>query len=412
MAKLRKINKTIIQFYFSKIILKVKISLLIILQTLPLFAQKKSIITVKYPENYNIDSVSYSFFNGEGFKETLPDFKQNRIHQLTVNYYGDFTQLKISRSFLDTEGIGTIYDRMFYTNRDTSFITFGTYFLSGNEIYLGNSITENITDLNKLRTKMYEVYKDENELLNGTFLKIQSALSPDSIFFYQDIQRHLIKKILKNQLEYISSIPKDYGGLMVLEHLVSNSLCLHDSLLLATCQKLDSSLKTTKEYELLEQKIISSDCYRWGNLGGDEIANLDSLNQKKIKRPSLRGLDVNENEFDLDSTLGRRVLLNFWATWCGPCILEIPEIIKFKAKYPEIEIISVAWDTEAELVKTKMKELGITWKVIMMNEFIKNIYEIQSVPKSFFINEYGLIDAFFNGLISFEEMENSILNKN
>src|SRR3954463_12795480 len=50
---------------------------------------------------------------------------------------------------------------------------------------------------------------------------------------------------------------------------------------------------------------------------------------------------------------GRYVVLNFWATWCVPCIQEIPEIAAFAKAHPEVVVIGVAVDAEDNLAKVK-----------------------------------------------------------
>lgn len=67
--------------------------------------------------------------------------------------------------------------------------------------------------------------------------------------------------------------------------------------------------------------------------------------------------------FDLTDTAGQRhrladykgkyVVLNFWATWCVPCIQEIPEIAAFRKQHPEVVVLGVAIDAEDAVAKTK-----------------------------------------------------------
>lgn len=70
-------------------------------------------------------------------------------------------------------------------------------------------------------------------------------------------------------------------------------------------------------------------------------------------RPQLRVQTLSGKIFDLASARGRWVIVNFWATWCKPCISEMPAISKFVATHKEVTAIGVAWDKSprADIVK-------------------------------------------------------------
>jgi peroxiredoxin len=90
---------------------------------------------------------------------------------------------------------------------------------------------------------------------------------------------------------------------------------------------------------------------------------------------------------------GKVVLLNFWATWCGPCKAEIPSFIKMQEKYGArgLVIVGVALDEPAD-VRGYVRSSGINYPILIGDAGIANEYGgIRSIPTSFLIDREGKI---------------------
>lgn len=79
---------------------------------------------------------------------------------------------------------------------------------------------------------------------------------------------------------------------------------------------------------------------------------------------------------------GRWVVLNFWATWCVPCIQEIPEIAEFARTYPRVAVIGVAMDAENPAkVKQFAQKTGHTYPLVLANDAVeKQLGEPKALP--------------------------------
>ncbi len=96
---------------------------------------------------------------------------------------------------------------------------------------------------------------------------------------------------------------------------------------------------------------------------------------------------------------GKYVLIDFWGTWCGPCIASIPDIKKIRDAFSEndLEIISVAADNNLEKVKMFIKERGMNWTHLQQENNSKNkddltsIFNVSAFPTTILIDEKGLI---------------------
>ena len=100
------------------------------------------------------------------------------------------------------------------------------------------------------------------------------------------------------------------------------------------------------------------------------------------------GYKGNKSDF-----LGKWLVVNYWADWCPPCIKEIPEIVSFSKKYPEVEVFAFNFDRlEAEDLRPQIKKFGITYPSIITHP--KTVWGIQTpktLPATYFISPDGEI---------------------
>src|ERR1700675_33618 len=113
----------------------------------------------------------------------------------------------------------------------------------------------------------------------------------------------------------------------------------------------------------------------------------------------LEGLDG--KPLSLASERGKVVLLNFWATWCGPCRAEIPDLIALQEKYAgKLQIIGLTVDEDdAEVVKEAVARTGINYPVAMTSPEIRIKYGgVGALPTSFLLDSQGRVVQKHEGL--------------
>ncbi|MDZ7262437.1 MAG: TlpA family protein disulfide reductase [candidate division KSB1 bacterium] len=122
----------------------------------------------------------------------------------------------------------------------------------------------------------------------------------------------------------------------------------------------------------------------------------DSKQAPDFSLPNLEGKQVKLSDFK-----GKVIILDFWATWCPPCRMEIPDFIDLYKTYQDtgLVILGVALDQEGEkVVKPFAKKQGINYPILMGNAQVVQKYGgIQGIPTTFIINQEGKIITTFLG---------------
>ena len=109
---------------------------------------------------------------------------------------------------------------------------------------------------------------------------------------------------------------------------------------------------------------------------------------------------------------GKVVLLDFWATWCPPCRMEIPDFVELQKTYGEkgLVVVGVSLDEEgASVLKPFMKQFGINYLVVLADaEIAKAFGGVASIPTTFIIGRDGRIAGQHVGLASKADFEMAI----
>jgi peroxiredoxin len=104
--------------------------------------------------------------------------------------------------------------------------------------------------------------------------------------------------------------------------------------------------------------------------------------------------DLNGKPLSLAQFQGKVVLLDFWATWCPPCIAEMPNVKRTYEKYKnqKFQIIGISLDRGKAPLEAYIEKEGITWPQYYDNSRqISNMYQVQAIPSTFLIDADGII---------------------
>ena len=119
----------------------------------------------------------------------------------------------------------------------------------------------------------------------------------------------------------------------------------------------------------------------------DHIASLDQMEKlgvPQFKAPKL----VTAEEFSLESVRGKVVLINFWASWCNPCVQEFPSLLKLMAKFKDdLVLVAVSNDETKEDALRFVSTLNITGENVILlwdpERKVADKFNVQKIPESF-----------------------------
>jgi thiol-disulfide isomerase/thioredoxin len=132
-----------------------------------------------------------------------------------------------------------------------------------------------------------------------------------------------------------------------------------------------------------------------------QSANVIRFVRNPDAAPDFKLGDLDGKPLTLAAAHGKVVLLNFWATWCGPCREEIPDLIALQARYKDnLQIIGISVDDdEADIVKKVVAQTGINYQVAMASPEVRMEYGgVTALPTSFVLDTEGRVVQKHEGL--------------
>ena len=124
--------------------------------------------------------------------------------------------------------------------------------------------------------------------------------------------------------------------------------------------------------------------------------------------------DLDENEVTIGKLEEPVRIINFWATWCGPCVAEIPEFQAFHEEYGDqgVKVIGIALDEQgAEIVRPFVEENNMTYLTLIdtAGKSASSFGGVYAIPTTFIVDQDGMVHKKHVGLMSYENLESAVL---
>ncbi|MEO6638654.1 MAG: TlpA disulfide reductase family protein [Ginsengibacter sp.] len=324
-----------------------------------------------FPQELSTEKVKIFYDNGKGIMKIKGPFLDNKVNitdslyskfaTISCMYYGSYSQSSFGMSFFVWDAPDTI---LINKNKDTLANPFANYQLT------------NAYDINETGA-----YKKMKSVLDDDWADYHSFLIMHNSEFDASDSLNSIRKIkhgriLKKELDFIRQNGQEYYSFWFFKNelMYEKDFLSADTLLKVYNEAFSEEIKNS-----FEGKQVVSILKGRSNIAGNNYA------------PYFKSVDINNNIIDLENFKGKYVLLNFWASWCGPCIAEMGTIRRLNDTYKEqLVVVSISTDRNKKEFMQAIKKYKMNWINIFHDTALENIFlQTGSIPQVYLINPGG-----------------------
>lgn len=213
-----------------------------------------------------------------------------------------------------------------------------------------------------------------NDLQQATILK-DSLLADDLRDQYQDVR----DQIQEYELNFLKSAPNSFISILILERFIANNAI---------------QIPDAKElFEGFSERIKNTPS---GKAVGEILKQSPKAEVGQIA-PFFEGPNPEGKRFNLKDKLGKVTIIDFWASWCRPCRVENPNLVRLYNKHKNngLQIVGVSLDRTKPKWVQAIADDGLTWEHVsnlkFWNDPIAKLYQVSAIPATFILDENGVI---------------------
>jgi len=127
--------------------------------------------------------------------------------------------------------------------------------------------------------------------------------------------------------------------------------------------------------------------------------------------PPIQGINISNNVINTYQLRGTPVIINFWATWCGPCRVEMPILQEVYDEFADdnLTVIAVNLGESHSMVQRWVQEQGLTYEILIDNERqIEMLYNLLAPPSTYIVDHEGVITDIFYGPVTADSLRQAI----
>ena len=158
-------------------------------------------------------------------------------------------------------------------------------------------------------------------------------------------------------------------------------------------------------------RLLTCSAMAFCSLAARPLAAPQSFPLLNRAAPAFSRDSIDHHPISLAAYRGHVVLLNFWATWCGPCRLEIPRFMEWQTRYETqgLQVLGVSIDDDQPPVDAYVRKTKLNYPIMMGDAKLGTLYGgVLGVPVTLLIDRKGIIRARFEGETDLNAMEAKI----
>jgi thiol-disulfide isomerase/thioredoxin len=334
----------------------------------PAQSQKKFSLSIYLPPNIQKEKLHISYYTG---KETK-NVGVNHSDSITIRdtYFSEHVILHLTYAITTPENP---YGAIFYVNDQAAEIRILENDPSKN--IFQQVIVKNMTDAAPLGVNQMKAYiEKEHAAVIAGMKQFQGLQRNDSLF--ADLQKKAKKEMAK-RLEYIINHGNQYYSFYTFgEGYINSPLHSVDSLIYIFNHVFP--LKFRNNYE--GKKMLS-------------LLNIRKLREQQRAAPDFTVMDINNQPISLHQYRNKYVLINFWASWCVPCVKEFPSLNKITGDIPDDKLVKIfiTEDSDTAAFEQARKKYNVQGIHIFANEELITKYKAAAIPQVYLIDKEGRI---------------------
>jgi thiol-disulfide isomerase/thioredoxin len=331
-------------------------------------SQKEAVITIWLPHTVNKQQVGISYHNGKDRKFVDVTGNSDSI-VIRDTYYSQHLVL-----FMHYKGAkpGQGYGVVFYVNDRPATIQ-----LAVNEplknIFSNVQVNNAVNATSLGFEQMYQYVSKEQEQINTAYDKMMVSPEKEAI---RDTLRFIVQRQYEKKLQYIRNHLKQYYSFYIFSLEYINLQQFPVDSLISIFNSFPPGFKN---------------CFE----GKQTLAflNIRKLREQKRQAPDFSFKDIEGKMISLSEYKGRYVVINFWASWCVPCVMEFPELNRLTADITEEKLVRIFVTEDSDTLAFNNARIKYDLKGIHMfaNSELITKYKADAVPQLYLIDKEGKI---------------------